>query len=281
MTWSIVSLKALGDFVIACHARRRIPVAESSRVQIVAAAHLRPLASAIGVSDVVFIAGDGGNSVPAAFDARRRGAVAALASLIRLRVQLAALPTRDVYLFDRLGLRERLLVERHRRRPLLEADNIYLAYEKTLRAAGFHPTENASPGRSISRYAVIVPASRIADKTLPKNTLDALIAQLESAGFQAEILLLDGDDVQVPRAAAVRRVPRNFPALIERIRSADLVLSADSLAAHLCETYAVPCFVVSPVANEYWLPASCFRSRAWCTFDDMQPVADWLSSRES
>jgi len=276
MGLTFVSLKAFGDFVIACQVLRRARSGTGGAPGMVAGAHLRPLASAIGFDGARFIDADGSGEVPAAFDVRRRGLAAAVRSLVGLRRQLAELADHDRYVFDRIGWRERCLVPPERRAALPASANIYEAYAMALQNAGHvidaAPNDSGAPIRS----AVIVPASRLAAKTLPAATIGALARALRAGGVAAQVVLLEGDHAQVPSDVSSATIPRQFEALIECLEGFDLVVSADSLAAHLAELQGIRCFVVGPRPNSYWLPASCLRSDAWCLFDDVGRLTEWV-----
>jgi hypothetical protein len=278
MTLTLVSLKAFGDFVIACQALRRIAPGPRAAPGLIAASHLRPLASAIGFEGARFIDVSEDNDVPAAFDIRRRGMLAALRSLVTLRRHLSENHDLGRYMFDRIGWRERFMVSAERRAALPEATNIYKAYEEAFEGSGYRL--DIAPASSVwrGRTAVIVPASRLPAKTIPSSTIEALAQALSARGIVLETVLLEGDAVQVPASVTTRTIPRRFPALVECLRAADLVISADSLAAHLAEFFGVRCFVVSPQPNRYWLPASCLHSQGWCLFDDVDRFKKWLDA---
>ena len=69
----------------------------------------------------------------------------------------------------------------------------------------------------------------------------------------------------------VTKVPRQFSLMANAVRAARVVISADSMPAHMAEYFGVPVFVMSPSPNAYWLPKSCIDSGRWSLFSD--PVA--------
>lgn len=281
MGLTFVSLKAFGDFVIACHALRLVRPGSAATPNMLAAEHLRPLASAIGFEEARFIAEDRSGDVPAAFDIRRRGWAAAVQSLVALRRELGELRGQGCYVFDRLGWRERWLVPAGRRAALPESANIYEAYAIALEGAGHVLDRVPTPAVKPIRSAVIVPASRLVAKTIPMATIEAVAKVLKARGVAVEVVLLEGDRAQVPVEVVSETIPRRFPALIERLKASDLVISADSLAAHLAEFHRIRCFVVGPRPNQYWLPGSCLRSDGWCLFDDIGRLAHWLELKST
>lgn len=276
---TVVCLKAFGDFVIACRAVRRVQgPSRSGAPRILAGAHLRVLAQALGVREnVAFVNTGSEQDVPAAFDIRRRGWVGAARSLLQMRSALTAARGDARLVFDRLGWRERIIAGSADSVGLPIATNIYSAYECLLSNAGYEIAAPAPASNGALRSAIIVPASRIGAKTLPAETIRSVLEQLAALGIQAEVILLEGDVVQMPPGMQARRISRTFEALIDRVRRSDLVVSADSLAAHLAEYLGRRSFVVAPRANIYWLPADSLRSEGWTTFDRTTRLSSWLA----
>jgi len=95
-----------------------------------------------------------------------------------------------------------------------------------------------------------------------------MAATCVGAGFEPELLLLEGERMETPPTGlAIRTLPRRFDALAEALAGYAGVISADSLAAHLAEYRGTPAFVATPVPNTYWLPARTFKGRHWGLFD--------------
>jgi hypothetical protein len=281
----IVSIKAFGDFVIACHSLRKAsrPSAAGTDLKVLAGEHLWDLARALHVEQHVQLL-PSGPICPPIFDIRKRGLLRAAKSMRGLREQFQSLPRDCALLFDHLSWRENLISTPLRRMSLLPSSNIYLAFEETLIAAGFELESlsslefNDAPGRlSGSPMTVaIFPSSRIAAKCLPKETISGIVEQASKFGFESEVIGIRDESVDLPRGVKARFIERRFECLISAIKSSDLVVSADSLAAHLAEYCGVPSFVVSPRRNSYWLPLSAHRTDAWCLFGESQKIGAWL-----
>lgn len=276
---TIVSLKAFGDFLIAYSALLRArTVHEAADIQLLAGEHVRPLGLALGVSDaqVQYIGGSSLKDVPAAFDAHRRGLWAACRSMAELRRAVhEAQPAHCHLLFDRLGPRE-LFISAGRPRLALprEAPNIYLAYD-----AHFLPGVPPASHLEVTwgtRRALIVPASRVPRKVLPREVIAQVHQQLANRGLAAQVLLLEGEQVEVPKSVGLVRVPRQFSALMASLRETDIVVSADSLPAHIGEHLGKPTFVISPAPNPYWLPRGAFLQGGHGVFGNLGNLDIWL-----
>lgn len=275
----VPALKAYGDFVIALISTRGLLCdARHPRPVIVAGRHLEPLATALAVDpEVRFIGEPGWTDVPAAFDVRKRGKVAAMRSLLDLRRHFDRLD-RSTLLFDHLGVRESFIGARHARVGLpRRSGNIYLAYGQVFEDLG-HGAVSDPPLQTSRRprRAVIVPGSRIDRKILPRDAIATIHARLAAAAIDARVLLLEQELVEVPPHVPSRTLARRFDVLSAALGDADLVISADSLAAHLAEFRRLPSFVVSRAENPYWLPRSAYLCGAHATFGDLRPLDAWL-----
>jgi len=275
--WQIVSLKALGDLLIALRSLDAVAPAARPRPQILAGAHLRDFATAMGALDRVRIL-DTGPDYPAAWDYRQRGLMACLRSLRSLRPHFSALPAHYGLVFDFFGWRERFLAGSHRGRGLLPAANIYQAFEKTLATLGFPARAAGSDADLVLREGVarVYAASRVRAKTIPGPVVEQVVRQLSGVGIPCEVIALGDEQLQVDASVPVRRIERNFTALLDSIRGSALVVSADSLPAHVADYFRIPTHVISPKENEFWLPTGVFRQAAWSLFGDAAAFSDWL-----
>jgi len=243
-------------------------------LRILAGAHLRPLVLALGLQSRVDLL-DSGPRYPAAFDVRSAGLPAAVRSLLALRQQFRRLPSEWRLLFDRLGIREKLLGAAHESLALRQAPNIYLAYQATLGCSNIPASTLPRISESGTGKITIVPSSRVAAKRIPLPVLTAVLSRLQPYG-ECEIIDMPGEEIELPANARINRIERSFTALLEVLRGSRLVVSADSLSAHLAEFLRIPCYILTPRPNEYWLPLQAFESRAWSTFQQSDHLQEWL-----
>lgn len=278
MNSTIVNLKAFGDFVIACSAIKRINSGDELELpKIIVGEHVRNLATALQLDHSVHFIGDKNwKDVPAAFDVRKRGAYAAFKSIFEIRHLLKESPAEAHLIFDKLGWRERLIGYGFQLHELSESDgNIYIAYDNFLKSLGFEVDVNFLCGGSIDR-AIIIPGARMSHRIIPAQVISAYVNELAQRNIQSEIVLLEGEVIDVPANVNLRRIPREFSMLVEAISNSDLVISADSLPSHLSEFLQVPIFVSTPAPKPYWLPKSSYKTSGWATFSDVQPFHTWL-----
>jgi ADP-heptose:LPS heptosyltransferase len=271
--------KAFGDFVIALSAVKAIlPQATSLRPTILAGNHLSELASALDAkSPVAFLGDEAWTDVPAAFDVGKRGRLAALLSLLEIRHQLKPLGTDCVLMFDRVGWRERFIGGQRLLIALpKDCGNIYSAYFRAFSDLKFPMTEaNIEFDRKI-HHAVIVPGSRIPNKSLPAHVVSIIYEELRRRRIEVKVVSLVGDAADLPAGVKSVALPRRFDALIATLKNSQMVVSADSLSAHLGEYLGLPTFVSTPSPNAYWLPQMAYRRDGWATFGDLAPFRRWL-----
>lgn len=259
----IVAIKAFGDLVITLTALATNPALPSG-TRLLLGEHLVPLADALTIPTPTIVVAHGEAGVPAIYDIRRCGAPAALQSAWRLRrLFRAARP--EVLLFDRVGTRERWLAGSARTHALPPAENIYLAYAGALGSSTARPSTRPPANGIVG----IFPGSRLASKNLPEPVVRTAIQAIADAGLIPRLLLLEGERPDLEGSGLPHEiVPRSFPAMIAAVGACGIVLSADSMPAHVAENRGIPVFVLSPVDNRYWLPLSAFTANRWALFSD-------------
>lgn len=295
MEFSIITLKAFGDFVIACNSVQVIQNpssananANTNRPVVIAGEYVRPLASALGIEaqvQVKFI-GKQGNpqwaDVPAAFDVRKRGLLPALHSLMELRSILGNLdknPHNGNFVFDNKGIREFFLCP-HRKLNSLpkEAGNIYLSYRQFFTSNGFTLLPHQKRRGYTPQNAVIIPAARQRPRIIPASIIAQADALLKERGCVVTVVTLEGENIEIPKNVHHICLPRSFQNLIAVIKESDLVITADSLPSHLGEYLNIPQFIFAPTPKDYMLPQSAYESNGWTTFDKPQRFSHWLDT---
>ncbi len=266
---AVASAKSFGDFVITHSVLHRIESLAKSRIRLIACSHLKDLNAILPADVRVTLVESGEERVPAVFDVKKCGALAAVQSALSLRRRFQKIERSDdeVLAFDVLGVRERFIAGHW---PVIcpqtRGPNIYETYAQFLAEQEIR-TAPAAPIRSVSTRSVgIFPESRIIEKRLAAATLSVILDRAAQAGLEAKLFLLDGDLLPEREYPGIINISRNFESLANALRSVDLVVSADSLPAHLAEYFGRPVFVGSPAPNEYWLPHACFTNKRWGVF---------------
>lgn len=271
-TVCLLQLKAFGDFVIATTAGERVTVSERPAIRMAISRHLRPLCHAIAPQLEVIELANTETGVPSLFDVRRNGVTAALRSAWNVRRSVAnSLLARDaVILMDSIKARERFVIGSRTGVSFpAETTNIYAGYEALLREAGFTLEMARNKDARAPQRVGIFPGSRIAAKNLPPDLVACIMAEGSGRGVETQLFLLDGErsDLEAGKLPYTI-VQRSFTALRDAIASVDLVISADSLPAHLAERAGRGVFVFTPRPNPFWMPPSVLRHDRWSLFED-------------
>jgi len=259
------SFKAFGDLVIACH---HLCLLDTKDDVLLCADHLRPLLDALGYSRPVKWLNNHLEGVPALFDIRKQGTLAAARSAWSLRRSVRdATSSCDTLVFDRVGWRQRWISAE---RPVLEIasgeKNIYLDYEKFL---GLQPSRaRREDSRKVLKRLGIFPDSRVASKQIPQDLVTQMADTLRRLDIEARVV----------RTGALQET-NTFEGLVANLKTWDAVISADSLPAHLAEYLGLPIFVVTSQPNPYWLPKSAFIQENFAQFSaSVEMVKKWVGS---
>lgn len=267
---AFVELKSFGDLVICSAALRQVDSLDLARCRLLIGPYLSDLCAVLAPACSVEILAIPDRNVPALFDVKKRGVIAALRSALTLRTALATAVPGAMFVTERQTLRERFIAGRRSAQAIPPAENVYLAFERYM-ARHFTPADQASqaPDPVPSRRVALCPFSRVAAKNIPGELIAHLVATCARAGFEPELLLLEGEHIDLPASVVPARIiPRRFDALANALVDRAAVISADSLPAHLAEYCATPAFVASPVENRYWLPKRAFQGDHWGLLTD-------------
>lgn len=262
----MVCLKAYGDFVIA-HSAAQLASNYGADVRLLIGHHLEPLYRSLNSTVPALVLDHNSSGVPPLYDLRRSSWRQVVTSGWSIRRSLRAVAGEPLT-FDRISVRERLIGYQHRISALPPAPNIYSAYHAYFDVQGL--TVNRSGNRNLNRRVAVFPTSRIRNKCLPDQVLQA-VSNCMPPHLQAVLYHLEGEEqVRCPSGMTKIQLPRDFSALRDAILDSGTVISADSLPAHLAEHLGRRVFVLSPVANTYWFPLSCLSDARWSLFDDVK-----------
>jgi hypothetical protein len=263
----VVSVKAFGDLVIAVNCCERAQQYLGVQIILLIGQHLLPLYKALKTSLPYRVVHHADAGMPALFDIRKAGFSAAAKSARALRRSIAHvdLPPKAMLLFDRRQLREAYITQDWLYEIIPAADNIYLAYDKWFETKDTAPTL-ANPQTESLR---IFPGSRMSAKNLPLSLVLEISEFARSRELSVELMLLDGERPDLESSGLDHTIiPRDFGAMIDAVRGAGSVVSADSMPAHIAEVAGRSAFVFSPVPNRYWLPRTTYLQGWDALFED-------------
>lgn len=272
---ALVVLKSFGDLMIAINSLSKSQ--NTNLPELLLGSHLLPLLDAIGYESMDYHVIDTGASVPALFNIRIDGAAAGIISFLKLRRELSVAGFRSKmrFIVESADFREWLVFFPRDVISLPRANNIYLAYQKYL----INNPVDISISPRLCTKILICPESRVSTKCFNEELIEKLLSINLSVNMRSTL-------AKTPKLKLNKSTPESdvltistLNQLAAAIKDSDLIVSADSLPAHLAEFYQKPCFVFSPIRNDYWLPLSSYVSGSWSLFsDDYQRYLSWLTN---
>jgi hypothetical protein len=276
---NFISIKGFGDFVITLNVLERCSPSVKKSCKILIGSHILPLSNALDPSVKIEVVNNVGHDVPALFDLKKKGVYQAGINALHLRRSLHTLCLGEGVVFDKSGVRESF-ISKNNYESIPLSKNIYLAYKDFINNK--HPNEVLLE-RKIGRIHLkgkrigIYPFSRVSGKNIKPKDVLYLYNFCKSQGFDPTIVLLKGENLSLSGVNInITTYARTFPQLIDSIFSVDAIISADSLPAHLAYFFDRPCFVVSSLENQYWLPFECFKLNYWSLSGDLNILTDRL-----
>jgi len=279
MKW-FCSLKGYGDFVVACKFLRNEP---SDRIRFLCERHIQSLHRAIGCPvEADWIDTGENRSFPAAFDVRCQGLKAAARSMRLIRSAVHRRNIRsDTLLFETLGMRERIIAW-----PIAcdevgrTTNSIYESYGRYLGLP--HDISSHRPVSKIESIGVF-PDARLPHKVLNDTLLGSISAACARRQLRLTIFRVGKDGRRQLTGVPVHSIG-SFEELIAAIRSSDIVVSADSLPAHLAEYFGIPVFVFAYQGRNYWTPSSSIANGGFAMYREPERLGAWMddiASRKS
>jgi hypothetical protein len=268
--FDVVNVKGFGDLVIALTCLRRVAPARRGQVRLLVAPHLEPLRAVLDPPFASAVLPRREQGPAALFRARTATLGQVTRSALDLRRVLRELhDPKSVLLFDEWDIRHRFLSLGARARGLPPRDNLYRRWNDFLAEQSLaDPLEDAMVVPA-GRRLHIFPGAREADRRFSVPLLRDLAERAARAGLEPRIFTVAGEMTHLADAGLpLEEMPRDFAATAAAIGSADRVISADSMTAHLAEHLNKPMFVLSPTLKYYWLPLSSAISGRHALFAD-------------
>lgn len=285
--YALINLKAYGDMVIAAEALNMLYEEDAQKIALWIGSHHSELYHALQISYKVKFIETNKTDVPAIYDIREKGPFNAILSLVDIHNQIQHCSNdADIYLFDRLSWREKLLSYGHPSFAINTASgNIYLDYKQTFfKLFGRVKSKKVNVGSS--KTILITPHGRKPFKNIPSDLIDKMSNICIKHGFDPMVYSLQNKqslEYKIPRTIYANP---SFNDLRETIQNSCALISADSLSAHLANFISKPVFVTSRYKQSaYWLPSNSLENSFWGIFDEpeiiMQNLERFLASLKS
>lgn len=274
--WQCSAL-AFGDFIIDCNFMRRA----GPDTGILAASYLEPLAHALDYPGRLrFFDMPTSDVPPSIWNARSAKLPSILrSSLLMQRGIHNALRPSDTLTVPTPDMRWKVICWPRRigftREP---GENIYAAYSAKLR---IDPATLLTPLTRRPVSVLIFPESRQTVRNLSNETVARIVAVNRELGVTSRIVRIRPPEASSPLAENEVAL-WGLSALIDAVRSAEAIVTADSMPAHLGAYFMQPTFVFTPVPKASWpqLPTSVLQPGAWNDTTDMTSYRFWLSKHD-
>jgi ADP-heptose:LPS heptosyltransferase len=275
---NFVFIKGFGDFIIGAYFLKSLSQDDTIKIRILTTPRIAVLAAELRLPINLSILDLPGMDAPALFEVRRKGLFQAMKSGIEIKKAIGNLNTQNPIsgklIFDKVSFREKYISTGHKIIGLPKNnDNIYQAYNKLMNQLHLKTRmRNDRPSilnETNSEFIGIFPTSRAEEKDIPPSVLHKLNQLFQREGNRLKIYLFPDQLERYKEVKNITAIPKDFSSLIEHIRAHQVIISADSLPAHLAQYFSIPVFVLTPKNNHYWLPIESFNKASYCNFDDI------------
>jgi ADP-heptose:LPS heptosyltransferase len=238
----IVSIKSFGDFLIPISVLDNLNITDFTILTLPQNKELYEiLNSTVTVEYLCMI-----KKTPAFFDIKNKGILNALNDFNKIKKEFILLKNQkksfDFYI-DNSDFRYSLLLSGFTRKSIYnENSNIYLDY---LTCFSVDKTLSIYKNSKKIKKASIFPDSRLKSKQISSNDLESIKKLFNLMGISYNIYCYN-DEIS-------GNSYESFDELKSLILDSDLIVSADSLAAHLAFYLKIPVFTVLNRKNDYWL----------------------------
>ena len=152
--------------------------------------------------------------------------------------------------------------------------NVYLSHLQAYRDFGFvvdDPNLCLETGGSLIK---VFPHSRVGKKSIPEKLLLQLSREFHRLNLCYKVIYLEGEkSADFPHNHEF--IPRSFSSLNHSILESRLVVTCDSLPAHLGNLNMRPTFVLTRNREKYWLPLSTYEyGLTGCFHDKFEYLSD-------
>ena len=217
---------------------------------------------------------------PAFFDTKKCGYMSAVYNgfLLRKKIHESLHKRADRLVFDMLGIRQRFLAwPYHCEAVCLGNGNIYLDYAHYLNLIEGFTNGIRNNSIKLGERVYVFPDSRIKAKELPDGLINGIAEENIKCGKKTTLVKIGKPTNLLKHDSLHLQWVDGFDQLIEQVRKADMIVSADSLPAHLAEYFGIPVFVFTPVPNDYWMPISSFKGGYFSGFNSLVRYKAWIN----
>ena len=267
------SALAFGDFVVDCNFMQYA----GSNDGLLAASYLEPLAEALEYEGRIRFFDMPSNDIPPSIFGARKGTLSGImrsAYLLHKGIK-CSVDKNDKIHFPVEDLRWRAICWPYSKNAVrTKKQNMYSAYCERF---GVDPISLLAVNLLRPSKILIFPDSRQIVKIIPESTVSMVISANKSVGISTVVVKIRPPGQQADSEVNETSI-WGLKALVELIKSADAIVSADSLPVHIAAYFKRPIFVFTPVPKVSWplLPPSVLIPGFWSGVSDLSAYKRWL-----
>src|SRR3546814_11698399 len=108
----------------------------------------------------------------------------------------------------------------------------------------------------------VFPSGRSPTRYIPRHLIEIVAAHLKRRDILLRTYVLQDERPDLDGLPHLCTIPRTFGAMVGALKDVTLVISADSMPAHMAEFLQKPVFMLSPVPNPFTLSLQRFQTPA-------------------
>lgn len=274
---AVFFLRSYGDFVVAMYTLRGNSNAGS--LQLYASRHLEPLHAALPEDkpEVCFFDIGIRRGILGGFTNKHFATVATLRELFTWRKWIKQLPgLSHTYFYLEQWRRKWLasLFAGKHFRCVHNGGNIYHSYSNFSGGSSLHfASPQIKPGDTI----LVFPDSRKTSKALPAGIVSSIRSACDGV-YNVAVAQFGTPEHGTIEQDIPKQYYNSFEALVKLVRTADFIISSDSLPAHLAQLCQKPHWVIYPrTVNHEWLTPHAASEKHYCCFDEMEKLKSFLT----
>lgn len=269
------TLLSYGDNVISLSLLSQIK--GGPEATIVGTEHTRQIAAFF--PDLCFPIGVHFDRVPAFYDVRKRGALAAIRDAAAIRASVRPnLRRGDTIIAEQAGARSRAILYFRGVDVLAppQGDNVYDDRKALLERVFDQPiaVDQAPPLRRAAQRVLINPASRVRRKAISAGALACVLDCLREHGAAVTLLDPDREHGALRSSVPAYHTGTTLAEAVALLRQADLYLGPDSLMIHLAFRYKIPALILFNEPNLYFAPPGVAGRRLYVEHVSTRPQAE-------
>ena len=185
----------------------------------------------------------------------------------------------------RMGLLN--LLTQHKFQPIVFDKEVYLSYDQFFENETFDQQVSSNKSLHQSTYyknesgdVVIFPDSRLAKKDIPANVLKDITTHFEANNIRYKIASFEKQQIRAYNISSERKLEveykvsyHNFETLIQIIKSAHVVIGADSLPVHLAAILQIPHYIFyNEHLGRYFITPYAKNNNSFGTFSNYESL---------